>query len=420
MRCRPADDDDEELAPRSPLAFSSGVASGSVCDIADVPHDEEVPAEPCGVLSAAADALGGDDDWVHVGRGGRPGREPSSLLRKEGLERSLAFKRWARGRCFRCLERDHQVSICREPFRCIRCRRLGHRERFCHARFPAARSPNACARSPDARAPCQRSRSPSAQPRHPSASRSWVEVVCRSSSTATSPPRPSPRCCEEFNVDASVESRLQCQFALLRLELVQLVSNHVEDVSRPLREEVASLKLLLARVGVPLEQIEACSSGGKDLATVQASFPLGSVEQKSSVVEDEHLYSCSSPRGSPVRSLQPIVSAVSESEHLDRILAPVQITPELHELCGDSSVVFPSALGLDGASPPSQSLGFEKSGVVGAAVSLSPESCRHMVPFGDGVAKSRLLAKVPGAVVAREVCDFLATLAAAYPGSAVD
>jgi hypothetical protein len=31
--------------------------------------------------------------------------------------------------------------------------------------------------------------------------------------------------------------------------------------------------------------------------------------------------------------------------------------------------------------------------------------------FGDGVAKSLLLAMMPGAIAAREVCDFLATLA---------
>ncbi|KAK1663422.1 hypothetical protein QYE76_051581 [Lolium multiflorum] len=84
------DDDDEELAPRSPLA-------GSV-------HVEEAPVAPCS-------GLGDDDDWVQVGRGGRPSRDPSSLLRKEGLERSLAFKRWARGRCFRCLEHDHQFIM---------------------------------------------------------------------------------------------------------------------------------------------------------------------------------------------------------------------------------------------------------------------------------------------------------------------
>jgi hypothetical protein len=64
----------------------------------------EAPAKPCGGLSAAATAAFGDEEgWVQVGRGSCLDREPSSLLRHEGLERSLAFKRWARGRCFRCL-----------------------------------------------------------------------------------------------------------------------------------------------------------------------------------------------------------------------------------------------------------------------------------------------------------------------------
>jgi hypothetical protein len=52
------------------------------------------------------------------------------------------------------------------------------------------------------------------------------------------------------------------------MELAQLVAIHVEEVSRPLREEVASLKLLLARVGVSLEPTEACSTSGHDVATV--------------------------------------------------------------------------------------------------------------------------------------------------------
>jgi hypothetical protein len=47
-----------------------------------------------------------------VGQGGRPGHKPSSLLQKERLDRRLAFKRWARGRCFSCLERGHQVGSC--------------------------------------------------------------------------------------------------------------------------------------------------------------------------------------------------------------------------------------------------------------------------------------------------------------------
>jgi hypothetical protein len=125
---------------------------------------------------------------------------------------------------------------------------------------------------------------------------------------------------------------------------------------------VASLKLLLTQVGVSLEPMEACSSGGQELAIVEALFPLSSAEQKSSVV-----------------------------------------TPELHELCGDSSVV-PELLKLGG----------------GKVMPPSVDEVRHVVPFGVGVAKSSLLATVPGGVVAREVCDFLATLAATYPGSAVD
>jgi hypothetical protein len=104
---------------------------GSVLDTVDVRHVEKVPAEPCDDLLAAA--LGDNEGWVQVGRGSRHGREPSALFRKEGLEGTLAFKRWAQGRYFRCLERGHQVSMCRGPYRCIRCRRHGHREHFCHA-----------------------------------------------------------------------------------------------------------------------------------------------------------------------------------------------------------------------------------------------------------------------------------------------
>jgi hypothetical protein len=112
------------------------------------------------------------------------------------------------------------------------------------------------------------------------------------------------------------------------MELIQLVATRVEEATRPLREEVASLKLLLAHVGDSLEPTEACSSGGHELATVQVSLALGSVEEKSSVVEEEYLYSCFSPRGSPGQSLQPVVSAASESEGIDETLAPVlQITP---------------------------------------------------------------------------------------------
>jgi hypothetical protein len=52
------------------------------------------------------------------------------------------------------------------------------------------------------------------------------------------------------------------------MELLQLVVVRVEEVSRPLREEVATLKLLLASVSVPLELAEECTPGDPGLASV--------------------------------------------------------------------------------------------------------------------------------------------------------
>jgi hypothetical protein len=118
----------------------------------------------------------------------------------------------------------------------------------------------------------------------------------------------------------------------------------------------------------------------------------------------------------------------------------IEIRSELHELCGDSFVllellelsiseVMPSSVEEVRshsheisvvASPPSETLGFEKSGVVGVDVSLSFESGGHVVPIADEVARSSLLATVSGAVVAREVFDFLATMVANYPAYDVD
>jgi hypothetical protein len=71
----------------------------------------------------------------------------------------------------------------------------------------------------------------------------------------------------------------------------------------------------------------------------------------------------------------------------------------------------------DVASPPCQALWFEKCSVVDVAVSLSHESGKKMVPIDCRDAKFELLPTVPGAVVAREVCDFLVTFVVAFPGS---
>jgi hypothetical protein len=133
-------------------------------------------------------------------------------------------------------------------------------------------------------------------------------------------------------MDASLDSLFQSQVALMRMELLQIVGIRVEEASRPLREEVAWLKLLLTRVGDSLEPIKACTSDG--LAPKQASFPLDSTIQKSSLVEEDHLYGSISPCCSPCPSPQPDVSPDSYSEGMDGFLAPMlQITPEIQELC---------------------------------------------------------------------------------------
>lgn len=109
------------------------------------------------------------------------------------------------------------------------------------------------------------------------------------------------------------------------------------------------------------------------------------------------------------------------------ITAPVmQIIPELLELCG--GVLSPPSVeevrpnsheSLDVVSPPCQALAFEKCGVGDVGVSLSSESGTQVVSIADGVAKSGPVPTVLGAVVAREVYDFLATLTVAFPGSVI-
>lgn len=62
------------------------------------------------------------------------------------------------------------------------------------------------------------------------------------------PPRSPSGCCKDSNANISLDSALHSQFVLLRTELVQHVDARVEEVARPLRDEVTKLKLLLARV----------------------------------------------------------------------------------------------------------------------------------------------------------------------------
>lgn len=120
---------------------------------------------------------------------------------------------------------------------------------------------------------------------------------CLSSAITVVPPRPSPRCCGQFKVSATLDSLFQSQVVLMRMELVQLVNASIEKATCSLREEVAALRLLLARGAVSLEPTEVCPSDGMGLAKAQDSVAFASSEQKSSVVEEEQLYGCLCPNG---------------------------------------------------------------------------------------------------------------------------
>ena len=325
----------------------------------------------CKGLSAAAATLEDEAGWEHVGRGRRSdGGTPLEPLR-EGLERSLAFKHWARGRCYRCLVRGHQVSACHGPFRCIRCRRPGHRERFCCARSPVApdRSPVARDCSPVARvgssvtrAPCQPSRSPSVQA-CTSLTRSWAEVVGRSSLRVSVPPRSQSGCCKDSNVSVFLDSTFESQLALLPTEILQ----KIELFRTELHDALAKLQVVLV---VPL----------------LPELPIGSIEA-------ECLFGDFSPRALHATSSSPGSGVISE------VVAPVmQIMPELQELCGESSMVLPMELGslesLVVAMTPSlpQSPAFANNGDLVGSVTASSMAIGHVTSLSGEVDETCVLA----------------------------
>jgi hypothetical protein len=108
---------------------------------------------------------------------------------------------------------------------------------------------------------------------------------------------------------------------MLRTELLQMVVERIEEVSRPLLEEVAAIKLLLARV----------------TGSLKRTFDE-SVEQESFVVGEECIFGSFSPRARSCPSPHRDVPIACESEHADEIRAPVmEIMPELQELCEEPS-----------------------------------------------------------------------------------
>lgn len=64
---------------------------------------------------------------------------------------------------------------------------------------------------------------------------------------------------------------MKAQFASLRMELLQLVADRIEEVTRPLRDEAAAIKLWLARAVGSWERAEEAATCGVGRAPVGAS-----------------------------------------------------------------------------------------------------------------------------------------------------
>jgi hypothetical protein len=97
------------------------------------------------------------------------------------------------------------------------------------------------------------------------------------------------------------------------MKLLQLVDVRVEEASRPFREVVVNLKLLLAYVTRSLER-----TFGE------------SVEQESPVVEEECNFGCFSPRVRPCLSPHRDVPVAYVNEDADEIMVPMmEIMPEV-------------------------------------------------------------------------------------------
>ncbi|KAM0841131.1 hypothetical protein ACQ4PT_059220 [Festuca glaucescens] len=400
------DEDEEVLAPQTPRsAAGDGVAGKATLPLVVAPwpaswvsaadnddedgEEELVPQTPPTTLTfnaAAATVVEVDDKGVECGAGKLDGWQevmPRRGPRRPALPDPPTARRpvpaWLKGRCCRCLAPGHCAAICCDPFRCSRCLENGHRARDCrNAWRPLSLLTGHVGSSPRQANAHRRTQVEVSLPSAVPGRRSWASVVATPVSSLAS---------------ADMQSALDVQAELLR------------DAVRPLREAVDSLHDWMLAIGGFLERAEAVL--GRLSRTPADPLVLPVVDKVDAC--GAGLHGCFSPR----------------ARASSAITAPVmQIMPELLELCG--GVLTPPSVEevrsgshefSDVVSPPC--LGFEKCGVVDAAVSISPESDKQVVTIGDEVAKSGLLPTVSGAVVAREVCDFLANLALAYPGSAV-
>ncbi|CAL5060110.1 unnamed protein product [Urochloa decumbens] len=277
----------------------------------------------------------------------------SSSLSKAQMEQRNAFKKWAQGRCYRCLARDHQVRSCRDFFRCIRCRQAGHGERQCPFRPPPA-------------TPCFHSTA--ANPHHPQHAQRWADAAAMSpsrgphvsfpASTNLDPmgamdimPCAACGCCCRATHDSpmqDLQSMLRPLLESLRSELHDFFISRLEEVVCPLKSEASIIRLWLARMTNHLEHVESCKDpSASDL--VDLFGPCSPVQRSSTPPSFTSLADDCTPRDSMPHDEQCVDTTAADVGQqttnvceLQTIKKTVQ-EPSAHCSLNDQSATVPPA-----------------------------------------------------------------------------
>jgi hypothetical protein len=152
--------------------------------------------------------------------------------------------------------------------------------------------------------------------------------------------------------------------------------------------------------------VRAEAAFGRDPVALDVSsseLHIGSVDN-----EEACLYGCFSPRARICPPPQPAVPTAYESKDIVGIIAPVmEIIPKLHELAllkeGSIGTSVTPSLPSQAPLEPSQPLDLVDRGGLGVEDFNSPKCLVQVVPVGDEVAASGVLAPVGGKVVASSV-----------------
>jgi hypothetical protein len=191
------------------------------------------------------------------------------------------------------------------------------------------------------------------------------------------------------------------------MELLQFVTERIKEVLRPLSEEVATIKILLASVTIPLERVDLCASHESAKKEVSMVVDVEEVAEMTSNVGDEVIVDKAQDESSVVRedcvfgSFSPRAKSCP-SPRPDVSVAPVMlIMPEQQEICGE---------------PSPQSMVHLKEDSTGTFVASTPPIVEPSQSL-DMANEEGVLAPNSEDLFGRELCSLLVSLEAVSYGS---